>query len=171
MFVPAEPLYSVALEQMPGLLEEGFAQGVLIATPSTLLALLRAMSLGWREERLAENAQRISDEGRRLHERVATVLEHLADLGRSIGQSVKHFNHALASFNGRVTVSARRLEELDVRGKKPLAEPEEVDVRPSTVKLPAAGEARQASPLREPLRRASQQPLLSLTSPAANDDG
>jgi DNA recombination protein RmuC len=170
MFVPAEPLYSVALEQMPGLLEEGFAQGVLIATPSTLLALLRAMSLGWREERLAENAQRISDEGRKLHERVATVLEHLADLGRSIGQSVKHFNHALASFNGRVTVSARRLEELDVRGKKPLVEPEEVDVRPNTVKLADAREPAQPSAPREPARRQLQQPLLSLTSPAANDD-
>jgi len=161
MFIPAEPLYSQALEQMPSLIEEGVAQGVIIATPTTLLALLRSLAYGWREERLAENAQRISDEGRRLHERVATVLEHLADLGRSLGQSVKHFNGALASFNGRVTVSARRLEELDVRGKKTLTEPEEVDVRPNTVKLPER-------PVRS--RPLPRQPMLSL-APAPEPDG
>ena len=85
MFLPGESLYSAALEQMPGLIEEGFAQRVLVATPTTLLGLLRAMGYGWREERLAENAQRISDEGRRLHERIATVLDHFSDLGRALG--------------------------------------------------------------------------------------
>lgn len=161
MFMPAEPLYSQALEQMPGLLEDGVAQGVIIATPTTLLALLRSLAYGWREERLAENAQRISEEGRRLHERVATVLEHLADLGRSLGQSVKHFNHALASFNGRVTVSARKLEELDVRGKKALAEPEEIDVRPNSAKPPER-ELR-ARPL-------PRQPMLTLAPPPPRED-
>ena len=81
MFLPGETFYSVALEQMPTLIEEGFAQNVLIATPTTLLGLLRAVSAGWREERMAENAQRISDEGRRLHERIAGLAEKLADLG------------------------------------------------------------------------------------------
>jgi DNA recombination protein RmuC len=184
MFMPAEPLYSQALEQMPSLLEEGVAQGVMIATPTTLLALLRALSYGWREERLAENAQRISEEGRRLHERVATVLEHLGDLGRSLGSSVKHFNQALASFNGRVTVSARRLEELDVRGKKSLVEAEEIEVRPSSVKLSSDGNPeRVPEPSRDGLRSASRaestrgdrtrplprQPMLTLAPPPARD--
>ena len=119
MFLPAEPLYSAGARADAGASSRRASpRGVIIATPTTLLALLRSLGYGWREERLAENAQRISDEGRRLHERVATVLEHLADLGRSLGQSVKHFNGALASFNGRVTVSARRLEELDARGEE-----------------------------------------------------
>ena len=122
MFLPGESLYAHALEQMPELIEEGFTRGVLVATPTTLLGLLRAVGSGWREERLAENAQRISDEGRRLHERVATVLEHMADLGNALNQSVKHYNRSLKSFEGRVIVSARRLEELDAKGKKELPE-------------------------------------------------
>ena len=120
MFLPGEPLYSVALEQMPELIEEGVAQKVLIATPTTLLALLRTASFGWREERLAENAQRIADEGRKLHERIATVLEHFSQLGRALGQSVKHFNAAMVSFDRNLVSSARRLAELDAKGKKEL---------------------------------------------------
>jgi DNA recombination protein RmuC len=134
MFLPGEALYTAALEQMPGLIEEGFAQRVLVATPTTLLGLLRAISCGWREERLAENAQRISDEGRALHHRIATVLEYFANLGSSLNQSVKHFNQALVSFNGRVTVSARRLEELDARGRKELTEIDQIDVRAASAR-------------------------------------
>ena len=118
MFLPGEPLYSVALEQMPELIEEGVAQKVLIATPTTLLALLRTASFGWREERLAENAERIADEGRKLHERIATVLEHFSQLGRALGQSVKHFNAAMVSFDRNLVSSARRLAELDAQGEE-----------------------------------------------------
>ena len=167
MFLPGESFYDVALEQMPGLIEDGVAQRVLIATPTTLLGLLLTTSCGWREERLADNAQRISDEGRNLHGRIATVLEYLSELGGSLNQSVKHFNRALSSFNGRVTVSARRLEALDARGKKDLVELDELDVRAASGSLP------------ERRARARQLPQPSLTlplSPAlalspANDEG
>ncbi|HMF40217.1 MAG TPA: DNA recombination protein RmuC, partial [Polyangia bacterium] len=158
MFLPGEPLYSVALEQMPELMEEGQAQRVMVATPMTLIALLRTASFGWREERLAENAQRISDEGRRLHERIATVMDHFADLGNALNQSVKHFNKSLRSFEQRVVVSARRLEELDARGKKEVAPLEEVDARAVGPDLPE----RQKS---ERSRRLTQQPLLTLAPP------
>jgi DNA recombination protein RmuC len=160
MFLPGEAFYGVALEQMPGLIEEGFAQRVLIATPTTLLGLLRAVSAGWREERLAENAQRISEEGRRLHERVATVVEHFADLGKSLSASVKHFNAAMVSFDRRVVVSARRLEELDAKGKKEMLERPQIDVRPYTV----------SPPDRLPSARTSAAPLtLALApTPSAN---
>ena len=135
MFLPGDSFYSVALEQMPGLIEEGVAQKVLLATPTTLLGLLLTTSCGWREERLAENAQRISDEGRALHHRIATVLEYFANLGSSLNQSVKHFNQALVSFNGRVTVSARRLEELDARGQKGTdGDRSEIDVRAASAR-------------------------------------
>jgi DNA recombination protein RmuC len=130
MFLPGETFYSVALEQMPGLIEEGFAQNVLIATPTTLLGLLRAVSAGWREERMAENAQRISDEGRKLHERIAGLAEKLADLGRSLGQAVGAYNGTIATFDTRVVPSARNLAALDARGKKELVEPEMIERRP-----------------------------------------
>jgi DNA recombination protein RmuC len=158
MFLPGEPLYSVALEQMPELMEEGQAQRVMVATPMTLIALLRTASFGWREERLAENAQRISDEGRRLHERIATVMEHFADLGTSLNNSVKHFNKSLRSFEQRVVVSARRLEELDARGKKELGALDEIDARAVGPQLPEKPE--------KPRRLTNQQqPLLTLAPP------
>ena len=162
MFLPGEPLYSVALEQMPELMEEGQAQRVMVATPMTLIALLRTASFGWREERLAENAQRISDEGRRLHERIAIVMEHFSDLGSSLNQAVKHFNKSLRSFEQRVVVSARRLDELDARGKKEIAPLEEIDARAVGPELPEKSPDKQKS---ERGRRLTQQPLLTLAPP------
>jgi DNA recombination protein RmuC len=147
MFLPGEAFYSVALEQMPGLIEDGFAQRVLVATPTTLLGLLRAVSAGWREERLAENAQRISEEGRRLHERVAVLAEHFADLGKALGNSVGAFNRAVSSFETRVLVSARKLEELDARGKKELPDLAQIDSRTVTPKRPEALGTRGPTPL------------------------
>jgi DNA recombination protein RmuC len=154
---------------MPGLIEEGVAQKVLLATPTTLLGLLLTTSCGWREERLAENAQRISDEGRALHHRIATVLEYFANLGSSLIQSVKHFNQALVSFNGRVTVSARRLEELDARGRKELTEIDQIDVRAASARpLERAGDR----PTDRPTDRAHALPQTSLAlALAPSNDG
>jgi DNA recombination protein RmuC len=166
MFLPGDSFYSQALEQMPGLVEEGVTQKVLLATPTTLLGLLLATSFGWREERLAENAQRISDEGRNLHQRIATVLDYLGNLGHSLNQSVKHFNQALSSFNGRVTVTARRLEELDARGKKELTEVEEIEVRAATVKLDKVERIERAA---DRARSIPQTTLTLALSPASND--
>jgi DNA recombination protein RmuC len=157
MFLPGDSFYSVALEQMPGLIEEGVAQKVLLATPTTLLGLLLTTSCGWREERLAENAQRISDEGRQLHQRIATVLEYFAALGNSLNQSVKHFNQAMSSFDGRVVVSARKLEELDARSKKELPEIADIEVRAKSIQAP------------ERPRALPQTSLALALSPASND--
>jgi DNA recombination protein RmuC len=162
MFLPGEPLYSVALEQMPELIEEGVAQKVLIATPTTLLALLRTASFGWREERLAENAERIADEGRKLHERIATVLEHFSQLGRALGQSVKHFNAAMVSFDRNLVSSARRLAELDAKGKKELPDRAQIDARPFTVTVDEAA---------LPRKRLPQQPMLTLAPAPGPDRG
>jgi DNA recombination protein RmuC len=161
MFLPGEPLYSVALEQMPELMEEGQAQRVMVATPMTLIALLRTASFGWREERLAENAQQISDEGRRLHERIATVMEHFGDLGNALNSSVKHFNKSLRSFEQRVVVSARKLDELDARGKKEVPALEEIDARAVGPQLPEP-EKKGSDRSRRAL---TQQPLLTLAPP------
>jgi DNA recombination protein RmuC len=130
LFLPGETFYSAALERMPSLIEEGVAQRVLLATPTTLIGVLQAVHYGWRQERVTENAQEISRCGRQLHERVATLVEHFVSLGNSLGQSVKHFNTAMASFEGRVLVSARRLEELDAKGKKEMPARPQIDARP-----------------------------------------
>jgi len=134
MFLPGEMFYSVALEQMPDLIEDGFAQNVLIATPTTLLGLLRAVSAGWREERIAENAQRISDEGRKLHERIATLAEKLSDLGRFLGQAVGAYNGTVATFDTRLLPTATKLASLDAKSKKELVEPTMVDERPRSLR-------------------------------------
>jgi DNA recombination protein RmuC len=130
LFLPGEMFYSAALERLPELIEEGVAQRVLLATPTTLIGLLQAVHYGWRQERVTENAQEISKCGRELHERVATLVEHFVSLGNAIGQSVKHFNTAMASFEGRVLVSTRRLEELDAKGKKEIPARPQIDARP-----------------------------------------
>jgi DNA recombination protein RmuC len=130
LFLPGEMFYSAALERLPELIEEGVAQRVLLATPTTLIGLLQAVHYGWRQERVAENAQEISKCGRELHERVATLVEHFVGLGNALGQSVKHFNTAMASFEGRVLVSTRRLEELDAKGKKEMPARPQIDARP-----------------------------------------
>ena len=114
MFVPAEPFLSAALEQDPSLLEHAFAHDVVIATPMTLVALLRTVAYAWRQEALAENAQHVLTLGRELHSRLATMGAHLAKLGRQIDGAATTYNRAVASLETRVLVTARRFSELQV---------------------------------------------------------
>lgn len=130
LFLPGEPFFSAALEQDPSLIEQGAAQRVILATPTTLISLLRAVSYGWRQEQLAENAQRISEMARELADRFATMVEHLRRVGTSLKSSVSAFNDAVGSFEGRVMPWARRFRELGVVGKKELGELEKIDVVP-----------------------------------------
>jgi DNA recombination protein RmuC len=130
MFLPGEAIFGAALEDSPGLIEEGMARRVLLATPTTLIALLQTVHYGWRQERLAENAEKISEQGRLLHERVSTLVEHWARLGGALGKATEHFNAAAASFEGRVLPAARRLEELGAASKKTIPELPDLDLRP-----------------------------------------
>ena len=130
LFLPGEPFFSAALEQDPSLIEQGVAQRVILATPTTLISLLRAVSYGWRQEQLAENAQRISEKARELADRFATMVEHLRRVGTSLKTSVGAFNDAVGSFEGRVMPWARRFRELGVVGKKELGELEKIDLVP-----------------------------------------
>jgi DNA recombination protein RmuC len=133
LFLPGETFFSAALEQDPSLIEEGVNLRVILATPTTLISLLRAVAYGWRQEQVAENAQKISDLGQELHERIATLVEHLSRLGQSLGRSVEAYNAAVASFEGRVLPSARRFKALGAGSKKEVDVLEPLDHLPRTI--------------------------------------
>jgi DNA recombination protein RmuC len=130
MFLPSEAMYSAALEAAPSLIEDGVARRVLIATPTTLIALLQTVQFGWRQERLADSARMISEQGRVLHERLATLVEHWTRLGGALGRATEHFNAAVASFDTRVLPAVRKLEEMGGGGAKAINDLATVDTRP-----------------------------------------
>jgi len=137
LFIPGENFFSSALEYNPGLIEDGVSKGVILATPTTLIALLKAVAFGWRQEVMTKNAEAISGLGKQLYERISTMAEHLDGLGRSIEKCVFTYNQVIGSFERRVLASARKFSELGItkRGGKeiPYISPAEKTARQISV--------------------------------------
>ncbi len=147
LFLPAEPFFSAALEQDPDLIELGAQRQVVLATPTTLIALLRAVAYGWRQEALAENARAISELGAELYKRLGGMTEPLARLGRHLGTAVRSYNETVGSLEARVLVTARRLKELGA-GQGELDAIEGVELLPRRPQEQAGDETPTASSAR-----------------------
>ena len=144
LFVPGDPFLEAALQADPALLEHAFGRNVVLATPTTLIALLRTVAYGWRQEALARNAAQVHRLGRELHGRLATMGTHVARLGRSLESAVDSYNRTVSSLEARVLVSARKFTELQVSDTE-LEAPELVEGGPRGISAPelvaSAGEA------------------------------
>jgi DNA recombination protein RmuC len=140
LFVPSDGFLTTALEAEPGLLEYGFARDVVLATPSTLLALLRTVAYSWRQERLARDADQVLEVGRRLHARLTTLSGHLIRLGSALSSTMTRYNETVGSYEGSVLVAARRFDDLGV-SETPVPTPPPVEatirtLRPTELPLP-----------------------------------
>ncbi|GAB2533791.1 DNA recombination protein RmuC [Brachybacterium huguangmaarense] len=128
LFVPSDGVLAAALESDPGLLEHAFARDVVVASPATLMALLRTVAHTWRTDALNRDARTVLDAGRELHHRLGTMTAHLAKVGRSLDASVGSYNDAVGSLQSRVLVTARRFEEMSLVAT-PIEEPEQLTRR------------------------------------------
>lgn len=142
LFIPGESFYSAAMEEEPGLFDEAIGNDVIIVTPSTLLALAKAVAYGWRQQALEDNARKIATLGAELHDRLQTFTEHLGRVGSGLKTATGNYNKAVASLEGRVLVSARKMAELNTAaGARALQAPDQVEEAPRALTGPEEGES------------------------------
>ncbi len=143
-FIPGDPLLAAALEHDPSLLDHAVEHRVILATPTSLIALLRTIAFGWQQESLAENALEVQKAGRELYRRLSTFGDHLAKAGRGLGSAVDAYNKAVGSLERNVLPQARRFNDLGVGvSDQPMPEPEPIDAMPRLLQSPelVAGDA------------------------------
>ncbi len=139
LFLPAEPFLSAALNEDPSLLEWGSKQGVILATPSTLLALLKTIAHGWKQDTMAQEAKTIAALGKELYERIIIFAEHWGELQRGLDRACEAYNKALNSFEGRIMPSARKLKALHAASERPIPALHSIDAsKLLDPKLPSA---------------------------------
>lgn len=149
LFLPGEMFFSAALERDPLLIEYGASKRVILATPTTLIALLKAIFFGWRQQKLTKNAEEISNLGRSLYSRLSTMGGHIEKLGKSLGRSVESYNQAVASLETRVMVKARMFKDLEVDARGIELQPlEPVDHVPRRLQAPEMTEGAEAALIR-----------------------
>lgn len=138
LFLPGEGFFSAALDHDPTLIEFGVDKDVIIATPTTLIALLRAVAYGWRQEKLAQNAKEISDLGKELYKRLSTMGGHLSRVGKQLHAATASFNETVASLESRVLVTARKFDGLAVSSTNtpPIDELQQIDQIPRELQAP-----------------------------------
>jgi DNA recombination protein RmuC len=141
LFVPSDGFLTTALEAEPDLLEYGFARDVVLATPSTLLALLRTVAYSWRQERLARDADQVLEVGRRLHARLTTLSAHLTKLGSALGSALARYNDTVGSYEHSVLTAARRFDDLGV-AESPVPAPPVLEATVRTLRPPVAPDDR-----------------------------
>ena len=130
MFIPGENFYAAALEQMPDLMDYAASKQVIVTTPSTLLALAKAVSYGWRQEQATENAREAAELGRKLYERLVAMGGHIEKLGKTLNATVENYNKMSRSLETRVLPSARKFQELSIASPdKMIAEAVPVETR------------------------------------------
>lgn len=127
LFIPGEHFLSAALDHDPSLLEDALQRKVILATPSSLIALLRAVAYGWNQQALTENAERIRDLGSDLYKRLCTFSTHLAKIGKNLGDSLEHYNRAVGSFERQVLPGARKFPEMGIKAARTLEPPEQIE--------------------------------------------
>ena len=161
-FIPGDPLLTAALEHEPGLMEYAVANHVLLATPTSLIALLRAVAYGWQQDALADNAREVQQLGAQLYERLSLLGEHFAGVGKGLNSAVTAYNRAVGSLESRVLVTARRFVDMGVVGvgEKELAHPATVD---------ATSRALQSSELTPPVLELSLLPGIGASEDSLDD--
>jgi DNA recombination protein RmuC len=132
MFLP-DFSYLAALKEEPQLIEESFKDGVIMATPATLMSVLKAVAYGWRQENATKNTKEIANLGKELYERLETMTSHIESIGSNLESATKSYNKAIGSFESRVLSSAKKLQKLDIGAKKEITSPKQIET--STRKL------------------------------------
>ncbi|RME63516.1 MAG: DNA recombination protein RmuC, partial [Alphaproteobacteria bacterium] len=135
MFIPGDNFFAAAMERDPGLFEDAIANRVLLVTPTTMIALAKAIAYGWRQERMADNARQVAELGRELYRRLSKMGSHVARTGKSLDVAVKSFNQLIGSLEASVMPQARRFNDLEIAAAHeslPALEPVETEVREPT---------------------------------------